>query len=91
MGGVTLTDAEGSSDLLGNDDSSQIVNTSYDASSFHISSLLVNGRITMLVFVRAGDLYARKRCTVERFAADDLRLNRRLLTMQLPGMMESAH
>ena len=35
MRGVTFTDAKGSSDLFGNDDSSQIIDPSYNASCFH--------------------------------------------------------
>ena len=119
MRGVTLTDAEGSADLLGNDDSAEIIDTSYNTGclhisvlliiilirriipvavpgifvgggapassadrchslsslhpppaalaslpcSFHISSLLVNSRMTVLVFVSQGDLYEEKNKT----------------------------
>ena len=37
MRGVTLTDAKGSSDFFGNNDSPQIVHSSDNASCFHFS------------------------------------------------------
>ena len=40
--GVTLADAEGTADFLGNDDTAEVVNASYDACCFHIYSLLLN-------------------------------------------------
>ena len=48
---VALVDAKGSSNSLGNEDAAQIIHASDNASSFHISALLVNSRITMLVSV----------------------------------------
>jgi len=53
----SLTDPEGTADFLRDNDSAEIVNTTNNACSFHISSLLVNGRITMLLFVKERGLY----------------------------------
>ena len=52
------TDPQSAADFFGNDDAAEIIDAANNASCFHISSLLVNGRITMLLFVRQGDLYA---------------------------------
>ena len=54
---VALADAQGASDLLGDDNTPQIVDPANNASCFHISSLLVNSRIAILLFVIEGGLY----------------------------------
>ena len=55
---VALPDPERAADFLGDDDAAQIVHSAYNASCFPISSLLVGVEITVLLFVRHGDLYA---------------------------------
>ena len=59
---VSFTDPECAADFLGDDDSAEVIDPSYNACCFHISSLLVNSRITMLLFVKQGDLYATIPC-----------------------------
>ena len=56
---ISATDAElVKCFFLSNDDSAEVVHTTYDSSSFHISSLLLMLQITLLVSVSKGEIYA---------------------------------
>ena len=57
--GGAFSDAEGSSDFLGNDDSAGGIDTADYASRFPIFSLLVGVEITVPLFVMEGGLYWR--------------------------------
>jgi hypothetical protein len=57
---VAFSDTHGAADFLGDDDSSEIVDSSDNTCGFHFISFSFFRQILMLLFVKQGDLYGSK-------------------------------
>ena len=55
--GVSLADAHGAADLLGDDHATQVVNATDNSGSFHIYKISLFDRFVLLVSAKQGDLY----------------------------------